>query len=80
MNKEELSFEEAMKRLEAIASELEGDKLALEDSLKLYEEGIRLIRYCNTMLEGAERKIKMIGINAEGELEEKDFTASSELL
>lgn len=73
MKKEELSFEEAIKRLEKIASELEGDKLALEDSLKLYEEGIRLIRYCNTMLEGAERKIKMIGINADGEPEEKDF-------
>jgi len=73
MKKEELSFEEAIKRLEKIASELEGDKLSLEDSLKLYEEGIRLIRYCNTMLEGAERKIKMIGINADGEPEEKDF-------
>ena len=73
MKKEELSFEEAIKRLEKIASELEGDKLSLEDSLKLYEEGIRLIRSCNTMLEGAERKIKMIGINADGEPEEKDF-------
>ncbi len=73
MKKEELSFEEAIKRLEKIASGLEGDKLSLEDSLKLYEEGIRLIRYCNTMLEGAERKIKMIGINADGEPEEKDF-------
>ena len=73
MKKEELSFEEAIKKLERIASELEGDKLSLEDSLKLYEEGIRLIRYCNTMLEGAERKIKMIGINADGEPEEKDF-------
>lgn len=78
MKKEELSFEEAIKRLEAIASELEGDKLALEDSLKLYEEGIRLIRYCNMMLEGAERKIKMIGINVDGELEEKDFLTASE--
>ena len=78
MKKEELSFEEAIKRLEAIASELEGDKLALEDSLKLYEEGIRLIRYCNTMLEGAERRIKMIGINADGEPEEKDFFTSAQ--
>ena len=73
MGKDELSFEVALKRLEAIATELEGAKTDLETSLKLYEEGIKLVRFCNDTLEQAERKVKMLSVNADGEPEEKDF-------
>lgn len=73
MKKNELSFEAAVRRLEAIAAELEKDNAALDTSLALYEEGVKLIRYCNSMLEDAERKIKILTVNADGEPQESDF-------
>ena len=77
MKKIEMSFEEAVKRLEEIAAKLEAEKVDLDSSLKLYEEGIYLVRYCNTMLDGAERKIKMLSVNADGELAQRDFADSA---
>ena len=77
MNKNDISFEDAVRRLEKIAAELEGANIALDDSLRLYEEGVKLIRYCNIMLEEAQRKIKRLSVNGEGELEEKDFSVTA---
>ena len=77
MKKIDMSFEEVVKRLEEIAAKLEGEKVDLDTSLKLYEEGVSLVRYCNTMLDGAERKIKMLSVNADGELEARDFVGSA---
>lgn len=68
-----LSFEDAIRRLGEIAAELERGGTDLEGSLALYEEGIKLIRYCNKTLEEAERKVKLLGVNANGELQESDF-------
>ena len=80
MKNQELSFEEAVRKLEKIASELEREGLALDESLKLYEEGIGLVRYCNTVLTEAERKVKLLSVNADGEIYEKDFEGASEAL
>lgn len=57
-----LSYEEAMKRLEEIVAKLEQDDetLSLDTSLQLYEEGIRLANFCNTILDKAELKISQI--------------------
>ena len=78
MEKKELSFEDAVRRLEKIAAELEKEGVALDDSLKLYAEGVELVRYCNTLLEDAKRKITILAVNKEGELEEKEFSSSAE--
>ena len=78
MKIEELSFEEAVKKLEAVAASLEREGVSLDESLHLYEEGVKLVRYCNSLLEGAERKIKMLSVSAQGELVEKDFSEVSE--
>ena len=55
-----ISFEAAMKRLEEIAGLLDGDASTLDEALKLYEEGISLIRACDGMLNEAEQKIKIL--------------------
>lgn len=55
--KKELTYEEAMTRLEKIVSMLETDTLSLDDSLKLFEEGTKLARFCNKTLDEAELKI-----------------------
>ena len=72
-NINELSFEEAMKRLDEITAELSREGVSLDKALSLYEEGVRLARECNSRLEDTERKIKCLQVSAEGELLEKDF-------
>jgi exodeoxyribonuclease VII small subunit len=56
----EKKFEAALARLEEIVQELEKGDLPLEQSLKLFEEGIKLSRICNSRLEEAERKVEIL--------------------
>ena len=70
---EKLTFERAAERLEEIVRLLENGKATLDDSLKLYEEGISLVRFCNEALEGAEKKIKILTVDENGAIAEKDF-------
>ncbi|SMO57624.1 exodeoxyribonuclease VII small subunit [Gracilimonas mengyeensis] len=58
--KERLSFEEALKQLESIVNQLEQDDITLEDSVKLYEEGVKLSRFCTETLEQAELRIEQV--------------------
>ena len=68
MTDETPSFETALKQLEEIVQRLEKGELPLEESLKLYEEGIRLSRFCHAKLEEAEGKIELLMKNARGEI------------
>lgn len=54
---ENMTFEEAMERLEVIAGELEKGNLPLEQSLKLYEEGAALTAFCSKQLKNAQQRI-----------------------
>lgn len=56
----ELSFEEAIGRLEAIVSRLEAGDLALDEALALFEEGVRLSRLCTRQLDAAEGRIALL--------------------
>ena len=58
------SFEQALSRLEQIVGALEKGDLSLEDSLKLYEEGIARARFCQDRLEEAESKIEVLSQDA----------------
>ena len=73
MENKNIDFESAMSRLEKITEELAREGVKLEDALSLYEEGVGLVRECNKTLEQTERKIKILQLSANGELEEKDF-------
>ncbi len=70
-HKEELSFEEAMKKLEEIVSDLESDELSLEELLEKFEEGIRLSHLCSQKLDRAEQKIQLLLKSKEGGAELK---------
>ncbi|HEY7923704.1 MAG TPA: exodeoxyribonuclease VII small subunit [Vicinamibacteria bacterium] len=61
------SFEQALQQLEQIVQKLEKGELPLEDSLKLYEDGIRLSRLCHGKLEEAEGRIEVLLKDARGE-------------
>ena len=54
---EELSFEQAMKRLDEIVKGLEKGDISLNDSMTLFEEGTGLIRLCSSMLDAAEQQV-----------------------
>ena len=56
----DLKFEECLARLEQIVSALEAGNLKLEESLKVFEEGIALARHCARYLEDAERRIEIL--------------------
>jgi exodeoxyribonuclease VII small subunit len=66
-SKDKVSFEKALKQLEEIVHKLESGDLGLEDSLQLFEEGIKLSRFCSKKLELAERKIEMLTKDEKGE-------------
>ena len=56
----QMHFEEAFKRLEVIVGNLESGDLSLEESMKLFEEGIGLTEACKSRLEDAEQKIQLL--------------------
>lgn len=72
------TFEEAIQRLEKIVADMESAELPLEDVLKKYEEGTRLVRFCSTKLEEAEKKIELLTKKADGSVEMKPFDEASE--
>lgn len=72
MAKKEVSFENAMERLEEIVELLENGDYPLEKSLELFEEGVKLVKLCNTKLENVEKSIKIL-TNNQGEFVEEDF-------
>lgn len=62
----EMTFEQAMERLEDIASKLESGDVPLEEAIELFQEGISLSRLCGQKLEQVERKIEMLVEGEEG--------------
>ena len=60
-------FEKSFQQLEKIVQRLEGEELPLDESLQLFEEGIRLSRFCHQRLEEVEKKIELILADAKGQ-------------
>jgi len=56
----EKKFEDALTRLEEIVRTMEAGDLSLEDSLKVFEEGIGLVRFCSKKLDEAERRVEIL--------------------
>jgi exodeoxyribonuclease VII small subunit len=73
-----VSFEQAIQRLEKIVAEMEAAELPLEDVLKRYEEGSRLVRFCSQKLEEAEQKIELLTKKADGTVELQPFANEPE--
>ncbi len=69
----ENDFEKALNRLSAIVSSLEKGDLPLQESLQLFEEGVKLSRYCSDRLEEAERRIDVLVKGKGGKTTEEPF-------
>jgi exodeoxyribonuclease VII small subunit len=71
------SFEESLERLEQITEELERGSLSLEESLKKFDEGVKLADYCNQKLAEAQDKVNLL-LKKNGRLHEVPFSAQTE--
>ncbi|MEG2891727.1 MAG: exodeoxyribonuclease VII small subunit [Clostridium sp.] len=77
--KKEKNFEAAIERLEEIVTKMESEELSLEDSIKVFKEGMDLVALCNSKLDDAETKINVIMKEKTGELKEDDFLSQEEI-
>ena len=66
------SFEDKMQQLEQVVSELEKGDMNLDESLVKFEDGMKLAKECNKILEDTERKVTIL-LEKNGEIEEEDF-------
>ncbi len=74
MENKNLSFEEAMQRLEEIVNDLEKEGVTLEDAMEKFEEGVKLSEFCVNKLNEAEKKIEELTRTENGELKVNDIT------
>lgn len=73
---QEFSFEEAYAELEQVVEALEAGGATLDETLSLYERGVKLASYCESVLEQAELRVQMVQQNEDGELDLTDFQMS----
>ncbi|MEZ5539840.1 MAG: exodeoxyribonuclease VII small subunit [Pseudomonadales bacterium] len=71
-NDEELNLESALEKLELLVESLEKGELSLEESLKVFEDGIKLTRHCQETLSAAEQKVQLL-IEKNGSLKSEPF-------
>ena len=73
-------FEKSFKQLEDIVRRLESEELPLDESLQLFEQGIRLSRFCHQRLEEVEKKIELILADAKGQPVVEPFDEEDEVV
>lgn len=76
--KTDLSFEQAVERLEKIVADMENAELPLDDVLKKYEEGTKLVQFCSQKLDEAEKKIEILQKKSDGSLKAEPFEPEEE--
>lgn len=69
------NFEDSMKKLEEIVNDLEKGELNLDESVTKFEEGMKISKECNEILEQAEKRITIL-LEKDGNIEEEDFNAN----
>jgi exodeoxyribonuclease VII small subunit len=72
------TFEDSFKKLEKIIAKMEGGDLPLEETLKLYEEGMRLYTHCSQKLTEVQKKVELLSQTSEGKLAGKPFPMDEE--
>lgn len=73
-----IDFEKSMERISEILKQLDSSEISLDESLKLYEEGAKLIAACTERLQEAEQTVKKISIQSDGSYKEENFQDAEE--
>ena len=71
--KKEMKFESALERLEEIVASLESGTTDLDDSIKLFEEGMQLVKFCSMKLDEVKKKVEILVKKGDGEIVKEDF-------
>ena len=74
----DLTFEEAIARLEVIVKTMEGDAVSLGESLALYEEGVALVRRLTRELDETEQRVQILQKTPDGEIKPAPFTSTED--
>ncbi len=77
MARKKIDFEERLQTLEELVEQMEDGELSLEESLKAFEQGIKLTRECQSALTAAEQKVQVL-IEEQGQLHMQPFDAEEE--
>lgn len=75
----ETNFEQNILQLEQIVAKLESGSISLDESLKLFEEGVNVVSACNKALNEAEQKVSVLLKNKDGSVTEADFDTKQEV-
>ena len=78
MEQTNMKFEEALARLEEIVRALDSGAAPLDESLALFEEGVRLVKLCSEKLDSAEQTVKILVRGEDGTAVEQDFVQAKE--
>ena len=74
----EISFEEAMSRLEGEVKRLESGSMSLDESISAFEEAVKLVKICNEKLEAAEQKVRLLTELSDGSVTDVPFDTRDE--
>lgn len=75
---EKKTFEQSVEELEVIARRLESGDATLDESLALFEQGVKLAKSCQKMLDEAEMKVSVLMVNPDGSIGEREFTENTD--
>ena len=78
MAKKTKTFEEALSRLEEIVTLMDKGELSLDDTVKLYKEGVELASFCGGKLTDAKQQVTILSVGLDGQLSEKPFDIKEE--
>jgi exodeoxyribonuclease VII small subunit len=73
MSEQKLTFEQALEKLESIVERLESGEISLDESIEAFEEGQKLVQFCLKKLQTAEKKVKKLSKDGEGNFTLNDF-------
>ena len=74
----DITFEEAMLKLESEVKRLESGSMGLDESIAAYEEAVKLIRICNQKLDNAERRVRILVESSDGSITDAPFDLGNE--
>ena len=78
MMKNEISFEEALEKLESSVKRIESGELSLEESITAFEEAVKLIGVCNKKIEAAEGRVRILSVDNDGCVTDAPFMNQSD--
>ncbi|MCQ2436367.1 MAG: exodeoxyribonuclease VII small subunit [Clostridia bacterium] len=78
MEEKKITFEQALTRLEQIVRDMESGDAPLDMSLSLFEEGVKLVKFCTSELDRAEQKVKILREGQTGEMTAEPFTPKAD--